>query len=78
VPVGPIRERSNMSENPSRGKWLDRRISVAPMMDWTHARQARFVFKHLEQPLSVCLLYVSSAEALFRGEFSGGFRRVFR
>ena len=55
-----------MSENPSRGKWLDRRISVAPMMDWTD-RHCRFFLRGFSPDV---LLYTEmiTAAAILRGD----------
>jgi hypothetical protein len=39
---------------------IDRRISVAPMMDWTDDLQTALLLKVLRRPENPCLLYVSS------------------
>src|ERR1700689_4803675 len=39
---------------------IDRRISVAPMMEWTDCRRSRFSIKALGRWCAPCLLYVSS------------------
>jgi tRNA-dihydrouridine synthase len=41
-------------------KELDRRISVAPMMDWTDCAKTFFSIKCLRPVENACLLYVSS------------------
>lgn len=55
-----------MSENPSRGRRLDRRISVAPMMDWTD-RHCRFFLRGFSPDV---LLYTEmiTAAAILRGD----------
>ncbi|HYM41607.1 MAG TPA: tRNA dihydrouridine(20/20a) synthase DusA [Steroidobacteraceae bacterium] len=54
-----------MSENPSGGKRLDRRISVAPMMDWTD-RHCRYFLRGFSPDV---LLYTEmiTAAAIVRG-----------
>lgn len=39
---------------------IDRRVSVAPMMDWTDCPRIRFSIKALGRSRAPCLLYVSS------------------
>src|ERR1700751_5287314 len=55
-----------MSEYPSRGRRLDRRISVAPMMDWTD-RHCRFFLRGFSSDV---LLYTEmiTAAAIVRGD----------
>src|SRR6201987_2119585 len=55
-----------MSEYPSRGRRLDRRISVAPMMDWTD-RHCRFFLRGFSPDV---LLYTEmiTAAAILRGD----------
>jgi len=48
-----------LSDDFSREK-IDRRISVAPMRDWTDDRRFCLCISHLHAPESACLLYVSS------------------
>jgi hypothetical protein len=40
---------------------LDRRVSVAPMMDWTDDRQTSLYVRLLRSLGNACLLYVSSS-----------------
>ena len=51
---------SNMSEKLNHEKQLDRRISVAPMMDWTDSFKIGHYFNGLAISEIACLLYVSS------------------
>jgi tRNA-dihydrouridine synthase len=44
---------------------LDRRIAVAPMMDWTDDPQTSFAIRCLRVRGNACLLYVSSAARVF-------------
>ena len=55
-----------MSENPRRGRRLDRRLSVAPMMDWTD-RHCRFFLRGFSPDV---LLYTEmiTAAAIVRGD----------
>ena len=39
---------------------MDRRISVAPMMDWTDESYFISWISYLESPKKACLLYVTS------------------
>jgi tRNA-dihydrouridine synthase A len=57
---------SNMSENLNRGKQLDRRISAAPMMDWTD-RHCRYFLRGFSKHV---LLYTEmiTAVAILRGD----------
>jgi hypothetical protein len=48
-----------LSDDFSREK-IDRRISVAPMMDWTDDRQTALPIRRLQTSADACLLYVSS------------------
>jgi hypothetical protein len=48
-----------LSDDFSRGK-LDRRVSVAPMMDWTDEAGFPPRISYLVQQKKSCLLYVSS------------------
>ena len=56
----PFVRYSNMSENLSQHKQLDRRISAAPMMDWTDGVDFVRRIKWFLGREIVCLLYVSS------------------
>jgi hypothetical protein len=47
-------------------RMIDRRISVAPMMDWTDALLIASAFKSLGFLARACLLYVSSESKLGR------------
>ena len=42
---------------------IDRRVAVAPMMDWTDDHRSAFQINGLLPSLSACLLYVSSSQA---------------
>jgi len=44
---------------------IDRRLAVAPMMDWTDCRRSRFSIKALDRSRMPCLLYVSSNATIF-------------
>lgn len=41
-------------------KTIDRRVSVAPMMDWIDDLQTSLLIKFLRNRGNACLLYVSS------------------
>jgi hypothetical protein len=56
---------SNMSENLNRGKQLDRRISAAPMMDWTDAAKIPSWRSGLDKSEIACRLYVASVFSAF-------------
>jgi len=55
-----------MSENPSRGKRLDRRISVAPMMDWTD-RHCRYFLRGFN-PDVILYTEMITAQAITHGD----------
>jgi hypothetical protein len=46
---------------------IDRRIAVAPMMDWTDDTQTSLAIRCLRVYGNACLLYVSSATRVFHG-----------
>lgn len=50
----------NMQENSIQNRVLDRRISVAPMMDWTDSGTFLSHCNALRELRRACLLYVSS------------------
>lgn len=43
---------------------MNRRISVAPMMDWTDEEENHLEFNHLAPLEKSCRLYVTSAQRL--------------
>jgi hypothetical protein len=45
--VGPLLDRTDDREKDARMKLLDRRISVAPMMDWGDDRSSSWLFTNL-------------------------------
>jgi len=45
---------------------VDRRLSVAPMMDWTDNRRMFLCVKHLAASFGARLLYVSSSSMFAR------------
>src|SRR6516164_5300028 len=53
-----------LSDDLPRGK-IDRRISVARMMDWTDDAQTTLAIRCLRVYGNACLLYVSSAAGVF-------------
>jgi hypothetical protein len=50
---------------------LDRRLSVAPMMDWSDDCQIVFCINSLALPRKACLLYVSSTTTFARIPVAG-------
>lgn len=61
------------SNNPFGLSKLDRRISVAPMMDWTDDVETSLPVKRLQMAEEACLLYVSSALRRFTSSSSPNF-----
>jgi hypothetical protein len=52
-------------------KNIDRRVSVAPMMDWSDDPRTPLMIKRLRVYGNACLLYVSSAARVFHETLMG-------
>jgi hypothetical protein len=64
VRVGPLLDRTDDREKDARMKLLDRRISVAPMMDWSDSRKLRCSVNKLRLAETACSSFVAAAGSL--------------